>query len=125
MDSQSEIEDIFCNMCLKEFESNLQLKSHLMKQHKEDPVSCEECDKELINKYALRSHMQSHEFDQRKVCNKRMKAKSLPTHMDIKKSSNNYAFEECNVNYTRKASLVRHMKGYTETKTPYGTYEGS
>ena len=43
MDSQSEIEDIFCNMCLKEFESNLQLKSHLMKQHKEDPVSCEEC----------------------------------------------------------------------------------
>ena len=43
MDSQSEIEDISCNMCLKEFESNLRLKSHMMKKHKEDPVSCEEC----------------------------------------------------------------------------------
>ena len=42
MVSLSEIEDISCNMCLKEFDSNLQLKSHMMKQHKEDPVACEE-----------------------------------------------------------------------------------
>ena len=41
MFSQSEIKDISCNMCLKDFESNLQFKSHMMKQHKEDPVTCE------------------------------------------------------------------------------------
>ena len=105
-------------MCLKEFDSNLQLKSHMTKQHKEDPVACEECGKEVINKYALRSHMQSHEFEQCKVCNKRMKAKSLPTHMEIHNSSNSYACDECNVSYTRKASLNRHIKGHSESSTP-------
>ena len=56
--------DLSCNMCTKEFDSNADLKRHMIKQHKEDPVSCEECGKEMINKYALRSHMQSHEFQQ-------------------------------------------------------------
>ena len=118
MVSLAQIEDLSCNMCTKEFDSNADLKRHIIKQHKEDPVSCEECGKEMINKYALRSHMQSHEFQQCKVCNKRLKAKSLPTHMEIHNNANSYACEECNQSFTRKASLTRHMKGHTESQTP-------
>ena len=51
MVSLSQIEDISCNMCIKEFESNAELKRHMIKKHKEDPVSYEECGKEVINKY--------------------------------------------------------------------------
>ena len=51
------LEDISCNICTKEFETNVELKYHMIRQHKEDPVSCEECGKEPLNKYALRSHM--------------------------------------------------------------------
>ena len=96
------LEDISCNICTKEFETNLELKYHMIRQHNEDPVSCEECGKELLNKHALRSHMKSHEFDQCKVCHKRMKAKSLANHMEIHENSKSYTCEDCNVSYTRK-----------------------
>ena len=112
------LEDISCNICTKEFETNFELKTHMIRQHKEDPVSCEECGKEFLNKYALRSHMQSHEFDQCKVCHKRMKAKSLANHMEIHENSKSYTCEDCNVSYTRKESLTRHIKGHTEAQTP-------
>ena len=39
MVSLLETEDISCNIWTKEFETNSELKYHMIRQHKEDPVS--------------------------------------------------------------------------------------
>ena len=38
--------------------------------------------------------------------------------MEIHENSKSYTCEDCNVSYTRKESLTRHIKGHTEAQTP-------
>ena len=130
------LEDLTCNICIKDFVSYSALEQHSRQIHKvciciyisiykyllskiyfcykEEPISCEECGKELLNKYALQGHMQSHQNETCKVCHETMKKKTLYKHMEThKENRTKYECEQCHLSYTRKDSLLRHVRSHS------------
>ena len=111
----NDLEDLTCNICNKDYDSYLNLKIHSRQVHKEEPVSCEECGKELLNKWSLRGHIQYHEYETCKVCNEKMKKKSILKHMEKLENSIMKLHSDFKVPITPKLHIIfEHLPEYFE-----------
>ena len=61
--------------------------------------------------------MQSHQNETCKVCHETMKKKTLYKHMEThKENRTKYECEQCHLSYTRRDSLLRHVRPHSKAQ---------
>lgn len=111
-----------CDMCSKQFNNKLSLRSHKKANHGDLKFTCEVCGK-MFTTMALMKHHQNIHSGKREhvcqVCNKAFTLKvTLKAHMRIHTGEMPYTCETCGRSFTWKTTYRNHVAACKKTETP-------
>lgn len=113
-----------CHICMKTFNREYNLRVHCRTHTGENPYKCDVCQLSFYRKDMMQSHRRIHGTKYADLhCNKCKKPfnslSTLKRHKMIHKNVKPYTCDNCNKVYTRKDSLVVHIRSKHTGERPY------
>lgn len=121
MRKHSEYKPFKCPHCNKGFSAKVHLKNHMIVHTKEKLYKCNYCNKDFTQKHRLDKHIRSHTGEKPFECKHPGCKKRFDTNQNLKyhqrkHTGETYGCNHCDLSYTAKSSLTRHMRKMHKNK---------